>query len=59
MNGFMKERRNNFQGVSKFDAGAIQLSFLPHALARLMSCRCSCIISYTQKDMIINLKLII
>jgi hypothetical protein len=37
MNGFMKERRNNFQGVSKFDAGAIQLSFLLHALARLMS----------------------
>ena len=28
---------------SKFYAGAIQLSFLPHALARLMSCRCSCI----------------
>jgi hypothetical protein len=32
-----------YQGVSKFCAGAIQLSFLLHALACLMSERCSCI----------------
>jgi hypothetical protein len=42
MNGFMKEQRYNFQSISKF-VGTIQLSFLFHALARLMSERCSCI----------------
>jgi hypothetical protein len=36
MNAFIKERRNNFQSISKF-VGVVQLSFLLHVLARLMS----------------------
>ena len=40
---FIKERRNNFQGISKFGVGAVQLFFCLHVLARLVRCGCSCI----------------
>jgi hypothetical protein len=43
MNDFIKERRNNFQSISKFVLALSSCPFLLHVLARLMSERCSCI----------------
>ena len=50
INGFIKEWCNNFQGISKFGAGIVQLFFCLHALAHLVRCGCSCIILLGSKD---------